>query len=149
VMLAAPSRPLEDVMLEQTEAGLKHRDKLMEADVKLLEALHHIGKLIKDGKLNDDTPSSELLGATPKYWRSLCGYTTVPDAQKLKLPILILQGENDVQITMVDFAGWKKSMDGHQNATLKSYAKLDHTFTPFDPVPDTEEGGKPAHVSPE
>ena len=94
-LLAAPSRPLEDVMLEQTSRLLEHRERLSEPELKLMESLQRIGKLIKDGKLTLDTPPTELLGATPRYWRSICGFTTTADANKLSLPILILQGENE------------------------------------------------------
>jgi fermentation-respiration switch protein FrsA (DUF1100 family) len=149
VMLAAPSRPLEDVTLEQTSNNLKYRDLLSKQSLKLIEALDHIAKLYKEGKLTDETPPEELLGSSPTYWRSLYGFTTVPDAQKLEMPILILQGENDVQVTMVDFAGWQKSLKSHPNATLKSYSKLGHTFTPYDPKPGAEEGSRPANVAPE
>jgi len=149
VMLAAPSRPLEDVTLEQTGRMLKNRDLLSQQGLKLIEALDHIARLYKEGKLTDETSPEELLRLSPKYWRSLYGFTTVPDAQKLEMPILILQGENDVQVTMVDFAGWQKALKSHPNATLKSYPKLGHTFTPYDPMPGAEEGSKPANVAPE
>ena len=129
-MLAAPSRPLEIVMFEQTENALKKRDQLADAEIKLLEALNSIAKLIKDGQLKPDTPPTKLFGLTPAYWQSLCGPGIVTDAQKLQLPIIILQGEADDQVTMTDFAGWQKEMAGRKNVTLKSYPGLIHTFTP-------------------
>ena len=41
---------------------------------------------------------------------------------------VILQGERDYQVTMEDFAGWKKALAGKKNATLKSYPELNHLF---------------------
>ena len=107
----------------------------------MLEGLQKIGQLIKDGKLTDDTPRSELLGMTAVYWKSLAGYTATTDALRVDRPILILQGDADAEVSMVDFAGWQTAMKNRKNVTLKSYSKLTHSFTP-DRVP-----GKPAHVS--
>jgi dienelactone hydrolase len=143
VMLAAPSRPLEDLILEQTHAGLEKRDKLPMSEVQLLEALQKIGQLIKDGKLTANTPRSDLLGMTPVYWKSLAGYTAIADARNLNRPMLILQGDADDEVTMTDYAGWRAAMVDHKNATLKSYAKLNHLFTP-----DAAQG-KSTHVSAE
>ncbi len=49
-------------------------------------------------------------------------------AAKLKTPMLILQGERDYQVTMIDFAGWKKSLGERQDVDFKSYPKLNHLF---------------------
>jgi dienelactone hydrolase len=141
VLLAAPSRPIEDLILEQTRAGLQKREKLTTAEVQLLEALQKIGQLIKDGKLTAETPRSELLGMPGVYWMSLAGYSATADALRVDRPILILQGDTDAEVSMVDFAGWQTAMKDRKNATCKSYSKLNHSFTP-DRVP-----GKPTHVS--
>jgi uncharacterized protein len=69
-----------------------------------------------------------LMGMTAGYWLELRDYLAPPDAVKLTLPMLILQGEADSQVTMDDFSGWKKAMAEHKNASLKSYPKLSHTF---------------------
>jgi dienelactone hydrolase len=143
VLLAAPSRPLEDVMLEQTRAGLRNREKLPAAEVQLLESLQKVALLIKDGKLTDETPRGDLLGATARYWKSLTGYSATADALRVDRPMLILQGEADTDVSMVDFKGWQTEMAGRKNATLKSYPKLSHLFTPGGPP------GKPTHVSPD
>jgi fermentation-respiration switch protein FrsA (DUF1100 family) len=141
VLLAAPSRPIEDLILEQTRAGLQKREKMPTAEVQLLEALQKIGQLIKDGKLTAETPRSDLLGMPGIYWMSLAGYSATADALKVDRPTLILQGEADAEVSMVDFAGWQAAMKNRKNVTLKSYSKLNHSFTP-DSVP-----GKPTHVS--
>ncbi len=46
----------------------------------------------------------------------------------LKLPILILQGERDYQVTMEDLNIWKKELSQHKNVISKSYPKLNHLF---------------------
>lgn len=125
-LLASPSRSLVTLLLEQTERELKTAAD--EPTKKLLTTLRLIGEKLRDGKVTTETPRSELLGMTGGYWLEFSSYLAPPDAIKLSLPILILQGEADDQVTMEDFAGWKKVMAGHNNASLKSYPKLGHTF---------------------
>src|SRR5262245_16126715 len=125
-LLAAPSRSLVTLILEQTERELKTAAD--EPTKKLLTTLRSIGEMLRDGKVTAETPRSELMGMTTGYWLELGAYLAPPDAVKLSLPILILQGEADDQVTMEDFAGWKKVMADRQNVTLKSYPKLGHVF---------------------
>lgn len=62
------------------------------------------------------------------YWSSLIAVDQVTEAQSLDIPILILQGERDYQITMEDFALWQEALAGHSNVTFKSYPTLTHLF---------------------
>lgn len=53
------------------------------------------------------------------------------------LPVLILQGEKDRQVTMTDFALWRDGLTDHPNARFISYSALNHLFGAYtgDPVP--------------
>ena len=146
VLMAGPSRPLEDLILEQTDRGLSDKASKPDFELKILETLRAIATKVKEGKLTPETPPAELMGMSPGYWLSIVGYRPPTDAVKLKLPILILQGEADLQVTMTDFEGWKKAMAGRQNVTLKSYPKLSHFFTPSDGKGDPKEVAKIAHI---
>jgi uncharacterized protein len=147
VLLASPSRPLEVLMLEQTERALDDKTSKPEAEVKMLATLRAIATKVTDGKLTADTSPAELMGMSAGYWHSITGYRPPADALKLTLPILVLQGEADVQVTMADFDGWKKAMAGRQNVTLRSYPSLSHFFTRSDGKGDPKEVAKPANVS--
>lgn len=52
-------------------------------------------------------------------------------------PVLILQGEKDRQVTMVDFQLWKDGLAAHNDVTFISYPKLNHLFGEYsgDEVP--------------
>lgn len=83
----------------------------------------------------------------PSYLKMEEAYQPVEVAQKLKLPILILQGERDYQVTMQDFGLWRMGLFRNRNVEYKSYPKLNHLLqegsgksTPFEynhasPVP--------------
>lgn len=48
-----------------------------------------------------------LLNLPRSYWEFANAYKPVEVASKLALPILILQGERDYQVTMQDFGLWR------------------------------------------
>jgi hypothetical protein len=147
VLLAGPSRSLDVVMLEQTERVLK-RPNLADSEKKLLTTLTDVATRFRDGKLKPDTPDADLMSIPATYWIELFTVSAVADSQKLRLPILILQGELDVQVTMDDFRGWEKAMAGRANVTLKSYPGLGHAFTPSDGKGNPAELATAANVAP-
>ncbi|HEX5854516.1 MAG TPA: dienelactone hydrolase family protein, partial [Thermoanaerobaculia bacterium] len=70
-------------------------------------------------------------------------------ARSLRMPVLILQGERDTQVTMADFNGWKKALSGRAGVTLKSYPTLNHLFAPGEGRSTPAEYEKRDHVSAE
>lgn len=149
VLLAGNSRPLEDLVIEQfsyiysLDGGPTEKQK-----EELAELRKKIDKV--RGKLADDTPAKELpLGLSVTYWKSLKAYDQTGTAAKLTMPILVLQGERDYQVTMADFAGWKKALAGRENATLKSYPALNHLFMDGKGKGTPTEYGQAGHVAKE
>jgi hypothetical protein len=63
----------------------------------------------------------------PSYLKDLAT-DPVPLAKSLKMPMLILQGERDYQVTMEDFKGWQ-TLAGPR-VKLKSYPAMNHLFQP-------------------
>lgn len=49
-------------------------------------------------------------------------------ARRLTLPMLILQGERDYQVTMQDFHRWQQVLDGKSKIVFRSYPRLNHPF---------------------
>jgi dienelactone hydrolase len=129
VLMAGSTRPLEDVILEQVSYLTSLGGKPSGQEQEFLEKLRKQVARVKDPKLAADTPAAELpLGAPAAYWLALRGYDPAATAAGLKQPLLVLHGERDYQVTMADFAGWKKALGGRPNATLKSYPRLNHLF---------------------
>jgi fermentation-respiration switch protein FrsA (DUF1100 family) len=73
-------------------------------------------------------------------------YHQLDVAAALKIPVLVLNGERDYQVTMTDFNGWKKALAGHANVTFKSYPAINHLFIPGTGPPSPAEYLKPGHV---
>ena len=79
-----------------------------------------------DPALPLNTPASELLGAPAAYWKDLNAYKPVAVAATLTVPLLVLQGERDYQVTMkVLMAGEKAS---GRPALRSELSDLNHAF---------------------
>lgn len=129
ILLAAAARPIEDLMLEQSTYLANADGTLDGAEKRDLAALEALVEKVKALPENPDTdPDEVILGAAPAYWLDLLTYDPVAEAVKLTLPMLILQGERDYQVTMTDFALWEEALGGRRNVVIKSYAALNHQF---------------------
>ncbi len=139
VLMAGNVRPLEDLLVEQVEyMGIKgdqlERSKALQAKVKKLEP--------------GDEDSPALGGLPVSYWLDLKDYDPAAAARKLGIPILILQGERDYQVTMTDFALWKAALGSSKGVAMKSYPALNHLFVAGEGKSLPAEYSKPGHVAP-
>lgn len=128
VMLAGNARPLEDLIVEQYRYLYgANRDKGEDdPEVKKMAAK---AAVVKDAKALKAAKAEELpLNLPAPYWQSLAKYQQVETAEKLKQPILVLQGERDYQVTMTDFDLWKKALGNQAKNTFISYPGLNHLF---------------------
>jgi CubicO group peptidase (beta-lactamase class C family)/dienelactone hydrolase len=129
ISLAGSTRPLEDLLLEQTRYIVSLSGKPSPEEQKQIALLEEQVALIKSPRLSADTPMSQLpLGVPAKYWLDLRGYEPAKAAASLAKPMLILQGERDYQVTMEDFGGWKKRLGSRTDVTFISYPRLNHLF---------------------
>ena len=144
VALAGSTRPLEDLVVEQTRylGGLGPVDEAGKAKLQALEAE---AKKVKS--VAKDTPGL-VLGAPASYWLDLAGYDPVAEAKKLTQPLLVLQGGRDYQVTEADFARWK-ALEGTGRATLKLYPKLNHLFVTGEGKSRPDEYAAEGHVAAE
>lgn len=131
IIFAGTSRPMEDVYVEQ----IVYLDSLDGEPSVARKITHGIlrkqAEKVKALDQKPDTPADELpLRIPAPYWLSLRGYDPPAVAAGLKMPILVLQGERDYQVTMADFALWKTALAGRPDVTFRTYPKLNHLFRP-------------------
>lgn len=103
IMMAAPARDLETVVREQF-------DYLLPSGA---------SPAYKEQQIDN------LRQRAPHYLQPQ-GQTEA--ARRLSLPMLILQGERDYQVSMQDFQLWKQSLEGKSNVEFHSYPRLNHPF---------------------
>jgi fermentation-respiration switch protein FrsA (DUF1100 family) len=131
VFLAAPARPLEDLLLDQIEYITGLDGKVSRAEGEMLKKVRQQVARVKAAELGKETPRELLpMNSPASYWLDLRGYSPTAAAVKLTFPMLVLQGERDYQVTMKDFGLWKKALGGRANVVLRSYPSLNHLFIP-------------------
>lgn len=103
IMMAAPARDLEPVVREQV-------DYLLPSGA---------SPAYKEQQIEN------LRQRSPHYFQP---QGQVDAALRLTLPMLILQGERDYQVSMLDFGLWQKALQDRDHTVLHSYPRLNHIF---------------------
>jgi dienelactone hydrolase len=141
IILAGPTRHLEDLILEQVRYLTNLSGMNQSGQIKEIE------QGVEKVKTLNFTGNESVFGLPGSYWRDLSTYDPVTTAQTLHLPMLILQGLRDYQVTMTDFTRWNQTFTGNSMVTLKTYPSLNHLFIPGVGVPSNTEYQRPGHVS--
>ncbi len=128
VMMAASPRPLDVLMREQYDYLYSLMPEITAEQQAEKDAMFAELDRLKD--LDALTEEDSIAGAYAPYWKWLAEYDILAAAEKLGKPCLLLQGEEDYQVTMADFAIWKDALGVKENWTLVSYPGLTHCFTP-------------------
>jgi hypothetical protein len=129
VVLAGPTRPLEDLMLEQY-TYLYGLDGVVTADEQAaLDELAQQVARVKDPSLTAAARRDGLpLGTPASFWLDLRSYNPAELAKGLGQALLILQGARDYQVTAADFEGWQASLSSRPGVQLTLYPDLNHLF---------------------
>ncbi len=116
VLLAAPGRPVPDLILEQLRSrGVKPSDLApLEARVQALPTL---------------AASELVLGVPAGYWQDLAKRDEFGAARSLGRPVLLLRGSDDRQVAAVDQERWIEALSDHVPLESASLAGLGHLFT--------------------
>jgi len=138
ILLAGNSRSLEVLIAEQYDYLYK-----LNPSQELLEAVNKVkGQIafLKSKDFNVNSIKDKLpFNLSGYYWQSVLDYNPLKEIKKLKIPILILQGERDYQVTMKDFKLWKSTLESNNKATFISYPKLNHLFMSGEGISDPKE----------
>lgn len=126
IVLAGLVRHLGDAVVEQVEyiASLQPASQAARQQIAALKEQAENVKRLGTEAFDEQVPLP--LGLPRSYWLFANGYHPVEVAARLTLPILILQGERDYQVTMEDFYLWSFRLWRHKNVSFKSYPKLNH-----------------------
>ena len=141
VLVNANERPLEDLALDEAKY-LNITGPQMQL---IIEQASKIKKLTPT-----DYDGGALLGMQGPYLLDLKDYNPAGQAKLVAIPMLILQGGRDYQVTMKDFDAWKSGLQGVKNITMKSYPALDHVLVAGAGPSSAVDYRKPGqHIAPE
>ena len=137
VMMAGNARGLQDVIIDQY-VYLNSLNPTKEGENQIAAIKKEVSFLTSN-KFNTTLSSDELpLGLSAKYWQSLLNYKPLVEVKIVAIPLLILNGERDYQVTMKEFNLWKKTL-ANTKAQFISYPKLNHLFIAGKGKPSPEE----------
>jgi dipeptidyl aminopeptidase/acylaminoacyl peptidase len=145
ILLAAPARKLEDLVYSQI-VYLSGLDGVI--DENELLAINDTLDAVEKIKTLNISEDEKVLNVYKAYWEYLNNYDQVETAENLTIPILLLQGKRDYQVTYEeDYAIWNTTFKDNNNVTMKTYELLNHLFIPGEGPPTNTEYMTPGHVS--
>ena len=127
VMMAASPRPLDELIREQYDYLYSLLPEITSQQQSEKDWMFSELDKLKD--LDSLTDADTVAGIYAPYWKWLAGYDVLGTAAQIAKPCLLLQGEEDYQVTMADFGIWKEAFGGKENWRLISYPGLTHPFT--------------------
>ncbi len=133
IFLAAPARPMEDLIFEQTEYILSLDKSLDDASKnKLLEQTLQMRNNIKSLTADSTLTAAELGNVPASYWLDLQKYDPLHEVQTLEKPMLFLQGGRDYQVSTTDYELWRAAMLNCPDADVhfQLFDNLNHLFMP-------------------
>jgi fermentation-respiration switch protein FrsA (DUF1100 family) len=147
ILLAGNVRTLDELLVDQVRYQASLAGPMTPAIQQLIDLAETSRKEITDPNLKPGDTVHVLQSTVPaSYILDLRSYHPDTVAASLKIPMLILQGERDYQVTMKDFAMWMSSLVSRANVTFHSYPALDHFFFPGTGPATPAEYIRPNHV---
>ncbi len=148
VLLAAPSRPLLDILVEQNKRlAVLDDGRVSEQENATIMRLSDSVKAVRDGR--EMTAAQGPLGLSPEYWRTVEAVDPVAEAAQIKQPMLILQGARDIQVVDADWQNWRAAFHDDARVTFKLYEALNHLAIPGEGDGSVAEYTRAGHVAPE
>jgi pimeloyl-ACP methyl ester carboxylesterase len=129
IMMAGIEGGLEDEVLRQTKYLLK-KDGFKCKERKEYRAMKKRVKNVRridEFLAMDSVPDLPLVSDT-SFWRDAHHMNAINDLKGIRIPVFILQGERDYQVTMESYENFMEAIEGKKNIEYKSYPKLNHLF---------------------
>ncbi|HET6554457.1 MAG TPA: alpha/beta fold hydrolase [Dyella sp.] len=130
ILLAAPTRTLLDVQAWQARELGKTLGLTDEQIRKSVQAV--ADERLRLAKADPAQPMPGMFSDVPQsYWLSLRDYDQVSVAKGLAMPLFIVQGGKDFQVSPVeDFAQWQQALADRPQVSFHLYEGLSHLFMP-------------------
>lgn len=144
ILMAAPARSFEDLYLAQYTYLAQLDGTIDENEQEQLDIVAAFVERIKTLNMSTD----EYIFNTPySYWLYLSTYNPIDIAKNITIPLFILQGKRDYQVTYEDdFIIWLSTFGNTTTITLKTYDTLNHLFISGTGTPTNTEYLIPGNV---
>ena len=148
VLFAAGAQPMYWAAVRQVR-HIAELDPATSAQAEpVLADLTERARRVDDPALTADTPADLLPFSQPApYWLDLRDNDPVDAAAALRLPMLVLNGGRDYQVTIADdLARWRAGLGSRADVTIREYPADNHLFFPGEGPSKPEEYQRPEHV---
>lgn len=125
ILVAANGRCILDLITEQTEYIAESDGSVTQEELAQIQSIKDAAQRIREQQISED---EIILGASKAYWEDFLEYDPLATAKESDIPMLVLQGERDYQVTMEDFQLWKDALTNKPGVSFKSYPNLNHLF---------------------
>ncbi len=147
ILLAAPARPLLEIIPEQLDYLSNLDGKVSDEEEKMNNTLKWQVKNALKPDLTLKTKTMLPFGAKAKYWLLDRNYKVLEVAKTLTIPIQLIQGGRDYNVTKKDYDLWVDAMKDKPNFKTTWFENLDHMYFTGNGMAKPEEMMKPNHVS--
>ncbi len=130
VLLAGGAQPMHWAAVRQVRYLASLDPATAAAVAPMIETMTRQATTIDGPDLSPSTPPADLpFGVPPAYWLDLRAYDPAAAAAALDLPILVLQGGRDYQVTLAeDLARWEAALGGRPGVTIRVFPADNHFF---------------------
>ncbi len=147
ILLSAPGRSLLDLLPDQLDYVHSLQTVNKEESEKITNAVKWQVKNALKPDLNLKSKIMLPFGGRPKYWLMDRNYKVLEEAKTLTLPIILLQGGRDYNVTKKDYDLWVEAMAGKSNFKSYWFQNLDHMYFEGSGMAKPTDLDKPQHVS--
>jgi dienelactone hydrolase len=135
VLLAAPARPLPEMILEQMVVAGARADQIAAARAK--------ADRLAAGMMG---PTELFFGASAHYLDDLERRAPPVRARMVGKPLLFIWGERDYQVTGKDRQIWQRALQGVSKVSIQTFPRLNHLMIAGDGPPGPAEYQTPGVV---
>jgi dienelactone hydrolase len=147
VLMAAPARPLQDIVPGQVRYIAALDGNIDEQEQKQIDTIEKQREEIRELDPAHPPTHSLMFNLPAAYWADLRAWDPIGVALTLKQPLLVLQGGRDYQVRPdSEFIRWQRSFAGNARVTLIEYPTLSHIFMTGSEPPRPRDYDRADHV---
>lgn len=153
VLLAAPSGNISQVLVEQQEIALERMKETNQPEALIAQqqaavaAYKSMVETIQNPAYTKDHLPEQFPLGDPYWWIQQREYQPAEMARTQTTPLFIAQGENDWQVSMKQYDGWKAALKDRDNVKFVSYPSVNHLLGEYGSVSMGLEYGQPSNVA--
>ena len=127
IFMAAPAEHMKEYILSQYEYLAKEDGTVTDEEKGIIDKVKDQVKLLENPE--ELTEDQVILGAYKDYWIDMAAYNAIETAKDIRLPVLVMQGERDYQVTTKQYTIWQDNFEQSPNWVFRSYELLNHFMT--------------------